>query len=429
MSRNSIFDFLSSIVAIIAGFTVGFFVLLVSDSTEIVPGLTAIIAAIVIGIAIILLGRRFQFASPFVIRSTGVGVIIIGIIAGFILLTLHSTQAIPAFATILTHGAGSMRSIGNVLLDATPIILTGLSVAFAYKTGLFNIGATGQFMFGAYTAIYIGVEFTFLPPAIRIITSIVAAAIVGALWGAVPGLLKAFRNVHEVIACIMTNYIAMYVVTYLIRQNIFDQGRGTTIALPDDSNLPSMGLHYIFREVTDVGVRTSNVNLGIILAILIAILIYIILEKTTFGYELKACGFNRDAARYAGINEKKKIISSMMICGALAGIGGALNFMNGTGLSMRAREDLALDGFTGISVAFLGLNNPIGIIFSGILVSYLIFGGTFIQALGFNIELVQIVISVIIYFCAFVFLVKSFLGKALDKLSKRQDSRGEGETS
>jgi len=379
MNRDSVFNFLSSILVIIAGLAIGFIILLISNAS----------------------------------------------------------QAVPAFMTILTFGARSMRNAGDVLLFATPIIMTGLSVAFAYKTGLFNIGATGQFTFGAFVAIYIGVNFEFLPPALRIITSIVAAAIAGALWGAIPGLLKAYRNVHEVISCIMTNYIGMYLVNHMIINHIFDQGRGTTLPMLEDSNLPSLGMENVFSETVGNLVRSSSVNLGIIIAIVMAILVYIILEKTTFGYELKACGFNRDAAKYAGVNEKSKIISSMMICGALAGIGGALNFMNGTGLSLSAVDMLQSEGFTGISVAFLGLNHPIGIIFSGTLVSYLFLGGARIQVYGFSVELMEIVISVIIYFCAFVFLVKSFLGRRRGKSDKdkepepepdAQDAAGEEET-
>ena len=341
-------------------------------------------------------------------------VIVAGLLIGFIILLISdSEQAIPAFMTILTFGATSMRNVGDVLLLATPIILTGLSVAFAFRTGLFNIGASGQFTFGAFVAIYISVEFTFLPPPIRILTSILAAAVTGALWAAIPGMLKAYRNVHEVISCIMTNYVAMFFVNFMIISFIFDQGRGTSLPLPADSNLPSMGLEHIFREPFGATYRSSHVNIGIVIAILIAILIYIILEKTTFGYELKACGFNKDAAKYAGINEKRNIITSMMFCGALAGIGGALNYMNGTGLAMSIIDSLATEGFTGISVAFLGLNHPIGIIFSGIFVSYIYLGGARMQVFGFSLELVEVVISVIIYFCAFVFLVKSFLGKTI----------------
>lgn len=347
-------------------------------------------------------------------------VIIVGLLIGLLILLISNhSSALPAFATILSFGASSMRNIGDVLLLSTPIILTGLSVAFAYRTGLFNIGASGQFTFGAFIAIYISIQFTFLPPALRILSAIVAAAVLGALWGAIPGILKAYRNVHEVISCIMTNYIGMYFVNYMVINHIFDQGRGTSLPLPRESNLPTLGLENIFREPFGAGYRSSHVNAGIVIAILIAILVYIILEKTTFGYELKACGFNKDAAKYAGINENKNIILSMMFCGALAGVGGALNYMNGTGLSMSVVDSLAMEGFTGISVAFLGLNHPIGVIFSSILVSYLFLGGTRVQAFGFTVEIVEIVISIIIYFCAFVFVVKSMLGNVFDKRDKR----------
>jgi len=352
-------------------------------------------------------------------------VILVGLLIGFIVLLISdASMAGPAFVRILTFGVGSMRNVGDVLLGATPIILTGLSVAFAFKTGLFNIGATGQFTFGGFVAIYIGVEFTFLPPPVRILASVTAAALAGALWGAIPGLLKAFRNVHEVISCIMTNYIGMFFVNYLIITFVFDQGRGTSSHLPADSNLPTLGLENIFREVFGAGHRHSRVNAGIVIAIIIAVLIYIILEKTTFGYELKACGFNKDAAQYAGINQNRNIVFSMSISGALAGIGGALNFMNGTGLSMSAVDALAMEGFTGISVAFLGLNHPIGIIFSGIFVSYLSLGGARIQEFGFASEIVQIVVSVIIYFCAFVTLVKVFLWDTVGRFFTRGEKGG-----
>ena len=341
-------------------------------------------------------------------------VILAGLLIGFIILLISNSENAPqAFSNILTFGFRSMRNIGDVLLFATPIIMTGLSVAFAFKTGLFNIGATGQFTFGAFVAIYVSVEFVFLPYGIRLITALVLASLAGAIWGIIPGLLKAYRNVHEVISCIMTNYIGMFLVNFMILNSIFDQGRGTTLPVPSRANLPGLGLENIFRD----NIRGSNVNLGILLAILTAILVYVILEKTKFGYELKACGLNKNAAKYAGINENKSIVLSMAIAGSLAGLGGAFSFLSGTGLSMNVVDTLQMEGFTGISVAFLGLNNPIGIIFSGIFVSYLFLGGTSVQIFGFSVEIIEIVISIIIYFCAFVFLVKKFL---LDKIYKRE---------
>jgi len=343
-------------------------------------------------------------------------VVIAGLAIGLIVLLISDIDtALPAFWTMVSFGARTLRNVGDVLLGATPIILTGLSVTFAYKTGLFNIGAAGQFAVGGFVAIYIGVQFDFLPPVLRIICSIIGAAVAGALWGAIPGLLKAYRNVHEVISSIMTNYISMHLISFMIRTTIFDMGRTTTVRIPEDSALPSWGLGYIFREPLGGGYRSSSINIGIIIAVAMAILVYIILDKTTFGYELKACGFNKDAAKYAGINQNTNIVRSMMICGAIAGIGGALNFLNNTGLSMTAMPVLAMEGFTGISVAFLGLTNPIGVIFSGIFVSYLFLGGARMQPFGFSLQIVDIVISVIIYFCAFVLLVKNSIGTVLFK--------------
>jgi len=342
-------------------------------------------------------------------------VILAGLLIGLIVLLVSNADvAFQAFWTMISFGARTMRNFGDVLMNAIPIILTGLSVTFAFKTGLFNIGAAGQFAFGGFVAIFIGVEFTFLPPALRIICSILGAALAGAMWGAIPGLLKAYRNVHEVITSIMTNYIAMYLISYLIRNTIFDLHRTTTLDMPSDSYLPNLGLGRIFREAGIVGYVQSSVDLGLILAVLLAIAVYVILDKTTFGYELKACGFNKDAAKYAGINQNKNIVFSFLICGAIAGIGGALFFMNARGVPMTAMPVLLPQGFTGISVAFLGLTNPIGVIFSGIFVAYLFLGGTQLQP-AFSLDFVTIIISVIIYFCAFVLVVKNNLGRLFSK--------------
>jgi len=351
-------------------------------------------------------------------------VLIIGLLIGLIILLISNpNQAMGAFVRILTFGASSMRNVGDVLLSATPYIFTGLSVAFAYRTGLFNIGATGQFTVGSFSALYVAIEFTFLPPPLRIFVAILAAALAGGLWGSIPGLLKAYRNVHEVISCIMLNYIGMFFTNFLIMNTIFDQHLAGTQHPPSYTNLPNLGMNRIFND--GVGAfNESRVNIGILIAIGVAILIHVILEKTTFGYELKACGFNRDAAKYAGINENRNIVLSMSICGALAGVGGALFYMNGTGVFMSIIDALAPQGFIGISVAFLGMNNPIGIIFSGILISYLYAGGSRMQMFGFSSEFVEIVIAIIIYFCAFVFIVRSWIERAIGIRSRSQQNSG-----
>jgi len=333
--------------------------------------------------------------------------VIVGLIAGFIILLISNpSQAVPGFITIFAGGASDMFNIGMVLYYATPIMLTGLSVGFAMKTGLFNIGASGQFTFGMYAAILAGVQLTFLPGWLRCICAVLAGTLAGAIWGSIPGMLKALRNVHEVIACIMMNYIGMYIVNYLIGvTGVFDMFRNMTMRVPPEANLPTLGLGSVFSE----GPRNSSVGVGIIISILVCVFIYIVLEKTRFGYELKSCGFNREAARYAGINENRSVILSMTIAGALAGLGGALIALSGTGKGISVVDVLAGEGFQGIPIALLGLSNPIGIIFSGTLIAYFMQSGFLLQPHGFAPEVIEIIVAVIIYFAALALLLKGVI--------------------
>ena len=338
---------------------------------------------------------------------SSVTAIFVGLLAGlFILLLSNASEAFQGFWAILSSGFSNMKELGQVLYFATPIILTGLSVGFASRTGLFNIGAAGQFIVGAYAAVLVGVKCSFIPGHLLWITALLAAVLAGAFWGSIPGMFKAFFNVNEVIACIMTNYIGTYLVNLLITKTMFDSLKNQSMRVVNAANLPKMGMDKVFRD----GFITSSANSGIFIAIIFAVLIYIILEKTSFGYELKACGFNRDAARYAGINEKRNIILSMTIAGALAGLGGALLFLAGSGKGITVVDVLASEGFLGIPVALLGLNNPIGIIFSGLLVAYLNVGGFNMQLYHFAPQVIEIIIAVIIYFSAFALLVRGFLG-------------------
>ena len=336
--------------------------------------------------------------------------VVIGLFAGFLILAaVNPPQALGGLTAILTGGFSGMRNIGQVLYFATPIIMTGLSVGFAGKTGLFNIGASGQYTVGAFAAIYIGVRCDFLPPGLHCAAALAGAAAAGALWGAIPGVLKAWRNVNEVIACIMTNYIGMYLVNHLITQTILDSRYNQTMRVSNSANLPKLGLDKIFRS----GGSVSSVNGGFLIAVASAVLLYFVLEKTKLGYELKACGFNRDAARYAGINEKRGIVLSMAVAGTLAGLGGALTYLAGSGSSMSVVDMLAAEGFTGIPVALLGFNSPIGIIFSGLLISYLTVGSFNMQLYNFSPQIIEIIIAIIIYFSAFSLLLKGLLGRLL----------------
>jgi len=335
--------------------------------------------------------------------------VLVGLIAGFIILLVSdSSNAVAGFITILTGGFSDMFNAGMVLYYATPIIMTGLSVGFAMKTGLFNIGASGQFTFGMYAAILAAVHLPFLPDLLRCFVALLAGMVAGAIWGSIPGMLKALRNVHEVISCIMMNYIGMYLVNHFIKETgVYDQLRNMTVRVPSAATLPKLGLDEIFSTATEHGsVRNSSIGSGILIAIVICIVLYIILEKTKFGYELKSCGFNREAARYAGINENRGVILSMTIAGALAGLGGALLVLAGAGRGIAVVDVLAGEGFQGIPIALLGLSNPIGIMFSGTLIAYFTQSGFLLQRHGFAPEIIEIIVAVIIYFSALALLLK-----------------------
>lgn len=332
--------------------------------------------------------------------------ILIGLLMGFVILLLcNPSQAVPGFFTILTgaftHGA---KGVGQVFYYSTTIILTGLSVGFAFKTGLFNIGASGQFIVGGFGAVYVGIMCENLG-SIHWVVALLTGVVLGALWGMIPGLLKAFFNVNEVISAIMMNYIGMYGVNWFVKsyKPIFNNIRNESKTVLETANIPKMGLDKLFPE--------SSINGGFLIAVLVVILVYIVLDKTTFGYELKAVGYNRDASRYAGINEKKSIVLSMVIAGAIAGLAGACLYLAGTGKHIEIVDVIADEGFTGISVALLGLCHPIGVLFAGIFIAYLTAGGFYLQLFEFSVEIIDIIVAIIIYFSAFALMVKLLLGK------------------
>jgi simple sugar transport system permease protein len=339
--------------------------------------------------------------------------IVAGLLFGLIILLFsNAKQAFPAFWMILMGGfTDGMAGIGQVLYLATPIILTGLSVGFAFKTGLFNIGSSGQFTFGAFWAVYIGVKWTFLPAGIHWIVALLGAAVAGAVWGMVPGLLKAVSNVNEVITSIMMNYIGMYLVNILIVKNVHDPIKNQSVPVAKSAIIPKAGLDELFRS--------TNMNISIFIAILMVIIIYIVLNKTTFGYELKACGLSPSASKYAGINAKRNIVLSMVIAGALSGLGGGLLYLAGSGKYLQVLDVLAPQGFNGISVALLGMSSPIGILFAGLFIGHITVGGSNTQLYNFVPEVIEIIISAIIYCGAFALLFKSFIGKIARKTTRK----------
>ena len=350
--------------------------------------------------------------------------IVIGLLFGFVILVISNpSQALRGLGVIIAGGFnGGMKGIGQVLYFATPLIMTGLSVGFAFKTGLFNIGASGQLIVGGFTAIWVGANFTWLPPWLLWLAGLLAAMLAGAVWGSIPGFFKAILNVNEVIACIMCNYIGMYGVNYLIKNsNVYDKLKNQTIGI-GQAAIPSMGLNNVFFSMKGNYKDLSSVNGGIIFAILFAVLIYVVLNKTTFGYTLKACGYNRDASKYAGINENRSIWLSMVIAGALAGVAGGFMYLAPTnGLHINVIEVLSPQGFNGIPVALLGMSNPIAIIFSAIFIAHISQGGYYLQRMQYMPEIIDIIIGAIIYFSAFSLVVK----QAVAKFVKRQEIKKE----
>lgn len=319
---------------------------------------------------------------------------------------------------ILTFGFNS-RLFGDMLFRATPLIMTGLSVALAYKTGLFNIGAPGQYLMGTMSAIVVALSLdtSKIPAGLVWILAFLTAAVAGALWGCIPGFFKAFLNVNEVITSIMTNWIAANLVTIIFDnskfRNMTDYGKvGYTLKLNSNGVAsPKMGLDKLLGG--------SNANVGIVIAIVIAIFIYIMINKTTFGYELKACGSNKFAAKYAGMNEKRNIVLSMAIAGALSGIGAALYYLQGDiEFFWNTSMTLPNEGFNGIPVALLAICNPIGTVFAGLFMAYLTISGNQLSAFTpYNEYMASIIVAVIVYLSAFSLFFKGLL----DKKKKRAD--------
>lgn len=312
----------------------------------------------------------------------------------------------------LTFGFNS-TSIGNMLFRATPLIMCGLSVAVAFKTGLFNIGASGQYLAGTTATLFLALQIPsdVVPTWLIWIIAFVGGLLAGALWGAIPGILKATLNINEVLACIMTNWIAANLTTWIFSEsNLKNVVEGTKTAYIYKTTYngvatPKLGLDKLFPN--------SQVNGGIIIAIVIAVLMYIILTKTTFGFELRACGSNRHAAKYAGIKDKRSIVLSMAIAGALAGGAAALYYLSGnTEFYWSTYQSLPAAGFNGIAVALLGASNPIATVFTGMFMSTLDISGLQLANLtAYNEYITDVIIAVIVYLSAFALMIKMLISK------------------
>ena len=302
-------------------------------------------------------------------------------------------EAMNAYWALLQGSVGSLRAISETLTAATPLILTGLSVALAFRAGLFNIGGEGQVLIGGMAAVAVGFSFTGLPWFIHLPLAIIAGIIGGAIWGFIPGLLKAKTGAHEVIVTIMLNYIALRLVDFLLKTSFFQrEGRNDPVSKNVE---PTAQLPGLLTSV-DPALR---VHLGLVVALLAAVFIHWLLFRTTTGFEFRAVGANPAAAKYAGMSVGRTYILVMMIAGALAGLAGTGQVL---GVLDRATPGFSAGiGFDGIAVALLGRSNPIGVVFAALLFGALSAGGQQMQAsANVGIDLVGVIQALIIIFVA-----------------------------
>ncbi len=384
--------------------------------------------------------------------------ILIGLLAGAVLVVIvgltNSEMGIKAawegirliFMGVLSKGrdaAGALAfgfnpvNFGNMFFRATPLILTGLSVAVAYKTGLFNIGASGQYLAGVAATLFIALSIPVgtLPSWLIWVLAFLGGILAGAIWGAIPGAMKALLNINEVIACIMTNWIAANLVTWAFdASNLKNMVEGTKTGYVYKTTYGLVVENGVGTYVADMGVATpkmgldrlfpgSQINGGILIAIAFAIIMYILLNKTTLGYELKACGFNRHAAKYAGIADKRNIVLSMAIAGGLAGAAGSLYYLSGnTEFFWSTYQSLPSEGFNGIAVALLAMNNPIGVAFTGVFMSMLNIAGLQLKNLtSYNEYITDVIIAVIVYLSAFSLVIRMWLNGKKKKPQKSEE--------
>ena len=334
--------------------------------------------------------------------------VLLGLLAGAVFILMLGANPFAAFAYLFRGGLMNIERIGNTLATATILLFVGLSVSFAFKTGLFNIGASGQMLIGGLCATYIALNVP-LPRPIMLLALIIAGIIGGAVWGFFPGLLKALFNVHEVVSSIMMNWIALWIVYYSVQLHLkADLIETESRSIAEINTLRAHWLSAIFKS--------DYVNYGIFLGIAGIIFLKLVLDKTTLGFELKAAGYNKSAAEYAGIKVNRNIIFSMMISGALSGLAG-LTYYAGYSLNMQINV-MPAQGFDGIAVALLGAGNSMGVALSALFFGILHVGKGFMSAnTSVPPEIADTIIAVIIYFTATSLLLKSFWGK-IDKVIK-----------
>ncbi len=336
--------------------------------------------------------------------------VLVGLLIGLLILfIINPSYGFIGFGEILTGAFVLPSSTAIALSNAAPLILVGLSVTFAFKCGLFNIGVAGQYLMGILGCLIAGLLWEW-----HWIFCLLVGGVFGALWGAIPGLLKTFCNVNEVISSIMTNWIALYFVNDVIKTASFNGNVMYDSSTLNTPYLKDIGLIPTWLKLDSIG--TAVVSFSLLIAIVIAIVTYVFINKTKYGFELRACGLNKDAAKYAGINHRKNTIMAMSIAGMFAGVAAGLYFLSNSGTyNPNISSVLPQMGFDGISVALIGGLNPIGGIFSAFLLAFLTRGSTTINTAYFPVEMASLIFGVIIYLCAFNSFFKEKISKIINK--------------
>lgn len=322
--------------------------------------------------------------------------VFLGLFIGGLVMIASGYNPIEGYKALWQGAFGDAYYIGETIRQVIPYILTGLAVAFAFRTGLFNIGAEGQVIVGWLAAVWVGISFD-LPMIIHLPFAILVAALAGAIWGFIPGILKARLGVHEVIVTIMLNYTAFHISNTIVRHVLTDTQNRTENIKPTAS---------LSADWISALTNNSRAHYGIIIAIIAAIIMWFIIEKTTLGYEMKAVGFNQNASNYAGMNVQRNIVLAMMIAGSFAGLAGAMEGLGTFGYNS-VRGGFTNLGFDGIAVALLGANRAFGVVLAAVLFGSLKIGALNMpRAAGVPEELADIVIALIIFFVASSYIIR-----------------------
>ena len=346
--------------------------------------------------------------------------VVLGLLIGYIvLLIINPAGAGEAITTVIKNfltykkPETQMKYFGNTLVRTAPLLMCSLSILFAYKAGLFNIGAAGQYCAGAGMALYAALAWH-MPWWLCMIMAMLG----GALLGVISGLLKSYCNVNEVISGIMLNWITLYVVNILLT-NVKEAASPYTMPVAHVNGgaiIPSLGLGKLFNN-------NQYVTLAIPLAILIAVGLHILLEKTRLGYELKATGNNKNAAKYCGMAERRNLILTLAIGGALAGLGAAMLYLTGYEQWQCSQSSVPAMGFNGIAAAFLGGLNPIGTILASFFIQHITIGGAYVDETMYCAQVSDLISAIIIYLCGFVLFMKYAMNRGIARREEKAAAR------